>query len=724
MESPQPRVIQSKIALTIKVAAILVIVLAIYFQDLTLIANEALNSEIMSYILAIPILFTYLLYRKRKVIRAAISFDALETNQKPSAQSDQTTGAVLHKKRPAHIHQIMGALICLTAFILYWHGSYTFYPLEYHMLSMPIFIAGIILVIFNTKTLTALAFPIALMTFLTPPPQEILSAIGSALSILSSETAYTISKAIGLPVTLSAQYGTPVILLARPDSVQIAFTIDTACAGFYSLIGFIVFATFIAHITKGKLPKKATIFLIGIPLMLALNIARITLIVLIGNQYGEETALQAFHLLGGWVLILTGSIILSTIAEKIFKINIFTSKKELQSCNYCNPNPNSKQQFCSACGRLLNLPKASLTRPDLGKILVLVVCAILILNIQVPVFVLTEGPVKLNIRTLRGEETVTKMLPQVSNYTAVFVYRDKAFEEQSEQDASLIYAYSPNDTTKKTIWTVIELAKTRASMHPWEVCLITWQIAHGYQPQVTQLTQRDTTLLDNPPIIARFFAFQDLKTNMIQVILYWYESSYFNLGSSMEREYTKISFLAYANNADEIPSIENQLIPFGKAMVEHWLPIKSWSLLTLLMSQNGLTLMAITTALLALTLAYQTNKSQKRNILNLKAYDKLTSEQEKLILQAVDKTAAEDTKPTGHAIAQTYQKLAGKSIDIETLRDDISRANEAGFLRRDLANQDDEPILIWRTQTPFKPSRLQNLIRRISNLSYKKPADK
>jgi exosortase/archaeosortase family protein len=345
---------------------------------------------------------------------------------------------------------------------------------------------------------------------------------------------------------LSSQYGTPVIQLIKPNTTPIAFTIDVACAGFYSLIGFIVFATFIAYITKAQLPKKALIFLAGIPLMFALNVTRIVIIVLIGNQYGQETALQAFHLVGGWALILIGSALLSTVTEKIFKIQVFTTRKKTAPCTHCNSD--RKQHFCMACGRLLNPTNIKITKQDLGKMVILIVIAIFILNIQVPVLALTEGPVKLNIRTLGGEQTVLKMLPQMPNYTAVFVHRDTTFEEYSKQDASLIYGYTPNDTTKQTIWVVIELAKAKAQMHPWEVCLITWQIAHGQQPQVIQLSQKDILLLDNPPITARYFSFQDTKTNMTQIVLYWYESSYFNTETGMEREYTKISFIAFANN--------------------------------------------------------------------------------------------------------------------------------------------------------------------------------
>ena len=708
MKTFQRSLTHSKLALSIKTAAILIIILAIYSQDLALVANEALHSEILSYILAIPLLFLYLIYRKRRMIRAAISFETPESLKKPTYIPE-----ILGKRPtiPAYIPEILGALLCLTAFLLYWHGSYTFYPLEYHMLSLPIFLAGIILTMFNAKTLVALAFPIALLIFLTPPPQDLLNAVGAAISIISSESAYTILKAVGFPVTLTAQYGNPVIMLTRPDTSPIAFTIDIACAGFYSLSGFIVFATFIAYLAKARLPKKAVVFLTGIPLMLTLNIIRIVIIVVIGNQYGRETALQAFHLLGGWVLILLGAFILSIIAEKAFKTQLFQTKRKPPPCTYCNPT--LKDQFCTACGRLLNFANIRLTKRDFSKIFTILVSAILILNIQVPVFTLTEGPVELNIKTLGGAETVTKMLPQMSGYIVMFVYRDRTFEEMAQQDASLIYGYSPRNTSQETIWVVIEIAKTRVSMHPWEICLITWQIAHGYQPQVTKLSQRDIHLLENPPVVARYFAFQDLKSGTTQVVLYLYECSFFNTGSSMEREYAKVSFITFADSPEQIPAVEAQLLPFGEAMADHWLPIKTWSLATLLISQNGLTLIAITMTLMALVLAYHRAQNQKQRDLNFKAYNRLVAKREKLILDAVDKTAAEQS-PTAEAIARVYEELAGSPIDTGLLLEELSRADEGGFIRKDLTNQDDEPILTWRTWTPLSPpSKLETLMWRL-----------
>jgi len=273
----------SNTALSIKVAIILFATLAIYQQDLTILGNEAIRSELMNYILTVPFLLAYLLYRKRKMLRAVISFETSTTKRKSTFPNEE----------------VIGALLCVTAFLLYWNGSYTFHPLEYHILTLPIFIAGCILIMFNAKTLKVLAFPIAFLLLLIPPPLEIVYAAGASLSIISSEAAYAILKATGLSVTLIAQYETPIITLIKPDSAPLPFAIDIACAGLYSLIGFTIFAVFAAYIARGAPWKKTATLLAGFPLIYVLNITRITIIVLIGNYYGMEAAMQAFHLLGG-----------------------------------------------------------------------------------------------------------------------------------------------------------------------------------------------------------------------------------------------------------------------------------------------------------------------------------------------------------------------------------------------------------------------------------------
>jgi len=145
------KALNSKPAIGPKIAVIVLASWAIYNQDLTLVANEAVRSELMSHVLALPFLFTYLLYRKRKMLGATIPFE------------QQIKG-----KRKIQTSEATGALLCLLAFLLYWHGSYTFHTLEYHMFSLPLFTAGLILITFNTGTLRALAHACMRAAYATP----------------------------------------------------------------------------------------------------------------------------------------------------------------------------------------------------------------------------------------------------------------------------------------------------------------------------------------------------------------------------------------------------------------------------------------------------------------------------------------------------------------------------------------------------------------------------
>jgi len=670
---------RSEISLSIKAAAIILATLVIYYQDLTMVGNEALRSEFMSHILAVPFLLSYILYRKRKMLMGVIPFEATTL-----------------KKKIVFTREIIGVILCLLAFLLYWHGSHTFHPLEYHMASLPLFVAGCTLIIFNTSTLKVLAFPIAFLFFLTPPPLEIVYVAGATLSTVSSQAAYEVLKVIGLPVNLATQYETPVIILEKSGGTPLTFAIDIACAGIYSLIGFTIFAVFAAYIARGVTWKKATMFLSGFPSIYALNITRIIIIVLIGYQYGMETAMHAFHLFGGWILIFLGTLLLICLSEKIWKIQIFT---KTALCPKCNQNLEKKEKFCSTCGRLLKITDIKISKRDLCKISALLLSISLIMLLEVPVFALTEGPAEVITQSPGGEQASTQILPEIPNYTLQFIYRDTRFEELAKQDASLIYAYIPTNKLKTKIWVTIEVDDTQSSLHRWEVCLIRTPQVRGYPPRVTQLDLRDVQLSQNPPVIGRYFAFQEIKSNITQVILYWYEKAIFNTGSGSQQEYMKISLIAYSNNPEDISKIEKDLLPFGEAIANYWQPIKTWSQIALTIAQNGITLMTTVALTGVALLAIQFIRNQKGKKYNFKVYNMLAPE-EKLILRAAHQTAQKE-RPTINAIASSYQKLAQKPTEFSLLLEKLNEAEEAGLVKREVISQDDEPVLIWKNQVPF-----------------------
>ena len=322
---------KNSLFLTAKILVLAGSTIALFSQDLAILFNDALQNETTSYMLLIPIIFAYLIYRKRKMLKAAVSVD---NSNEP--------------KETRHVPPLCGALLTLTAILLYWYGSYTFTPLENHMLTLPLFVGGLTLILFNAQTLRQLVFPIAFLAFLIPPPSEILYALGSALSMLSSEIPNAIINAFGIPSTINAEYiNAPTIILTRPDGSSLEFTVDIACSGIYSLIGFMVFAIFTAYIIRDKKWKRLAIILFGIPLIYALNIIRITIILLLGYYYGETLALEIFHLTGSIILIFIGTILLLIIAEKLFKAKLFRSAK--LECSKCNPKVKNNNEFCLEC---------------------------------------------------------------------------------------------------------------------------------------------------------------------------------------------------------------------------------------------------------------------------------------------------------------------------------------------------------------------------------------
>jgi exosortase len=667
---------RNNLNLGLKVATIIASTLAIFHQDLTIIANDALQSEVTSYVLAIPFLFIYLIYRKRKMLRQVIP---LENKEQPNKARQLAT--------------IMGIILSITAILLYWHGSYTFTPLEYHMFALPIFTAGLILLLFNPQTLRQLAFPIAFLILLIPPPSEFIYALGSTFSVISSEASYAIVSALGIPASLISEYGNPIIQITTPSQTTISFAVDIACSGIYSLIGFLVFAVFVTYIIRDKPWKKLVLFLTGLSLIYILNIIRITTILIIGYYSSEETALQLFHLLGGWFLILIGTFLLLLFAEKIFHTQIFA--KPTQKCTECNPKPKTNQKFCFTCDRILKPPSIKLQRTDILKMTTIIVSVILLISIQTPVFALTEGPAQVIIQTPAGEQGNTELLPQIQGYTLVFAYRDDDFEELARQDASLVYAYYPLDKTNDPVWVGVEIGSATSLLHSWELCLISWQIEHDRPALVTQLDLKDIQIQQNPPILARYFAFQWVKTNQTQAVLYWFETARFMTNGTVQQKNIKISLIAYPDTPQNIKEAEN-LQYFDTAILNHWEPIKTWTQTALLLSQNGGYLITITSLLQAFLIIFYVSEKIKQRKANAKAYQKL-SEPTKQIIDTVLETQ-KTTAPTLSAIAATYKNITGKTIEKEELFNRILEAKKTGIIKSYIANNQDEPMQAWKAQ--------------------------
>jgi exosortase len=683
---PRPLLTADRTSLLVKAGSIFSAVLILYHQDFALLANEATISEIASLALLVPFMLVYTVYRRRKVLRAVTPLENAST------------------ERTKLIIEIVGALLCFLAFLLYWQASYTFYPLEYHLVSLPIFVSGCILILFNLETLKALAFPIALLFFLIPPPMETVQTLGAQLSVFSSQAAFWILKAVGLPVEFSTEYGNPVIILEK-NLVPITFNVDIACSGVYSLIAFTLVAFFIAYLVKGSISKKASMFFIGLPMVYALNILRIIIIVLIGFLLGEEIAMTVFHVFSGWILASIGTLALLSLSEKILKIPVFTAKSNLTQCASCKKSLENQENFCINCGKILKHANIRLSRRDASKIAALLLGLSVIIPLNVPIFTLTKGSAQIITQSPEGERVSTAILPEIDGYELIFSFRDKKFEKLAHQDASLVYVYVPKHNSSRPVFVAVEIAPAYDSVHRWEVCLLFTPQSQGYQLVNATLDQREFKLVENPPKMARFLAFQYMGEEVYQVVLYWYERGFFDTGFGAKPEFMKVSLIAYFDHPDECAEVEDMLLPFAEATVDHWGPVSTWPWIAIVIAVEGKRIMAAIIVLLAVILVFQAERIRERRESNLEAYNKLGLQEEKLVLLAVHQ-ASKKGKPTGKDIVSAYQKLAGKPIKPDVLHEKLTLAEEAGLITRQVVSVEDEPVITWKSLIGFPGEQL------------------
>ena len=660
----------------LSITLIALIILVVYGNDLGILINEALQAESLSHVLLIPFFAGLLFYLKKDMVKASLT---LEKHKK--------------KTKMQYLDNLIGVALCLIAFLLYWYGSHTFYPLEYHILSIPIFLMGVTLILFNLKVLLILLFPILFLLFLIPPPTEFLYTLGGTMANLNTQASYTLLKTMGLPVDLSSSYGPPTIMLTPPTGQPISFTIDLPCSGIYSLIAFTMFATFLALVTSASLSKKIAVFILGFFLFEILNVIRITAIVSVGYWFGEEIAMNLLHTVAGLLLIFTGMLLILFIAEKVLKIQIVLTPPKQPPCPICKKKTKDSEDFCPSCGRFLNKFHIKLPQKFWAKILLLLLgCWILTLTVQAPTFTLAQGPA--GITSSSSWENAENVFPQISDYKLKFLYRDTNYEKIAHQDASLMYAYIPENWSKPTVYVDVGIASSISNLHNWEVCLVAWQTAHGHYPLASVLDSRDIQLLENVPLIARYFTFIS-PTNYTQITLYWYEKATFNTGITVEQKYVRISLIVIKQTSTEYKQIENQLLSFGQEIANYWQPLKTQSLISLGIPTQQL-LLASLTIFVAFTKTAQYSEEQRKKTHNLKIFNNIAPAKEKLLLQTILTLAEQKKAVETREIKKALEESTKKRVKLEELINQLNSLEEYGFIKKDIISIQNSPKLVWK----------------------------
>ena len=174
-------------------------------------------------------------------------------------------------------------------FLFGWREEY----LSLVMVSLIPVLFGLSGYLYGTGIWRHLAFPIAYLLFLVPPPMGLLDSATLPLRHISSLGAEAVLRLMRYPVVregLLLSIGRTEIFLGQP------------CSGFHSLVTMLSLGTVYAHIGSLNRLSKALLVAAIAPAALLGNIIRVVALSLITVHFGKEAGEGFFHSFSGLVV--------------------------------------------------------------------------------------------------------------------------------------------------------------------------------------------------------------------------------------------------------------------------------------------------------------------------------------------------------------------------------------------------------------------------------------
>ncbi len=197
--------------------------------------------------------------------------------------------------------------------------SSLFWSWRLDLLSLPIFVAGSISILFGVRALWRFRVPILFLILAWPLPYTVL--IGRWLSGFTSLTAEAVGGALHfIPVADRVAGGDGSLFSVARGSGGFLVSIASACAGVNGMVGFLLVGGAFAALARGRRLPKTVWLVSGMLLLWLLNLGRIVLILAIGSRWGEKVAIEGFHPFVG-LLAFNAGVLGMIVAARLFGLH-------------------------------------------------------------------------------------------------------------------------------------------------------------------------------------------------------------------------------------------------------------------------------------------------------------------------------------------------------------------------------------------------------------------
>jgi exosortase/archaeosortase family protein len=236
-------------------------------------------------------------------------------------------GGLSHDREPdihdRYLDYIIGSPLILAALvvivILPVPLSTFFWLWRLDLLSLPLFAAGALAIVFGSRTLWRVKAPVVFLVFAWPIPY--LFGINNWLDRFTDLTTAAIRMVVrAVPVAQSVPGDGSVFAITHGGS-QFVVGISSACSGANGLVGFILIGIAFIVLMHGRLLPKIAWLAGGLMLTWILNLVRIVLILAAGQRFGESFAIGGLHPFIGLLTFNLG-VVAMLLSRRLFRLRI------------------------------------------------------------------------------------------------------------------------------------------------------------------------------------------------------------------------------------------------------------------------------------------------------------------------------------------------------------------------------------------------------------------
>ncbi|HUI04328.1 MAG TPA: archaeosortase/exosortase family protein, partial [Acidimicrobiales bacterium] len=259
---------------TVQVSVLLVVVCIAYNYSLsTLIQNAGLETP-LAYVSLVPAIALALAAVRARPVRPEPAIH--------DRQVDYIVGLPL----------VGGALAA--NLLLPNKLSAMFWVWRIDLLTLPVFVAGAVAIIFGVRVLWRQKLAVGYLFLGWPYPySSILLRVLDAFTAATLVGIREIVKVIPVATSVASPDGT--LFVVEHHGTSFPLSVVSACSGVNSVVGFLLIGSAFAAVVHGPMVRKMLWLVGGMLVLWGINLGRITFIFWAGKMWGEHVAIDILH---------------------------------------------------------------------------------------------------------------------------------------------------------------------------------------------------------------------------------------------------------------------------------------------------------------------------------------------------------------------------------------------------------------------------------------------